>query len=91
MVIFAIGGNDIDSATDHALLVGMRVFEFAKSLVSGGVERVVVTQVVRRQSFRHHPLPRVPVEYLKLTISSPRCVLLSISAFGGIRGCGSRL
>ena len=39
--------------SDYALLVGMRVFEFAKSLVSRGVERVVVPQVVRRQSFRH--------------------------------------
>ena len=53
VVILAIRGNDIDSATDHALLVGMRVFIFVKSLVSRGVERVVVTQVVRRQSFRH--------------------------------------
>ena len=53
VIILAIGGNDIDSVTDHPLLVGMRVFELAKSLVSRGVERVVVTQVVHRQSFRH--------------------------------------
>ena len=31
----------------------MRLFEFPKSLVSQGVERVVVTQVLRCQSFRH--------------------------------------
>ena len=75
VVILAIGGNDIDFATDHALLVGKRVFEFVKSLVSRGVERVVVTQVVRRQSVRHLSIAE---GYLKLTISSPRCVLLSI-------------
>ena len=50
-------------------MVGMRVFEFAKSLVSRGVERVVVIQVVRRQSFRH----------LSITESSRR--VLEINAF----------
>ena len=48
-----LGGSDLDSASDHALLVGMRVFELAKSLVSREVERVVVTQVLRHQHFCH--------------------------------------
>ena len=36
VVVLALGGNDINSTTDHALLVGMRLFEFTKSLVSRG-------------------------------------------------------
>ena len=52
LVVLALGGNDLDSATDHLLLVGMRVFELAKS-VSRGVERVVVAQVLRRHHFHH--------------------------------------
>ena len=34
VVVLALGGNDLDSASDHALLVGVRLFELAKSLVS---------------------------------------------------------
>ena len=64
VVVLALGGNDLDSATDHLLLVGMRVFELAKS-VSRGVERVV-TQVLRRHRFHHISIEEGPRRVLEI-------------------------
>ena len=46
--------NDLDHAgTPQTLKVGMRLYEYAQALVTMGVKRVVVCQIVRRQSWRH--------------------------------------
>ena len=42
VVVLALRGNDIDSSSDHALLVSMRLFGLAKILVSQEVECVVI-------------------------------------------------
>ena len=48
VVVLSVGGNDLDHAgTPQTLKIGMRL------LVTLGVKRVVVCQIVRRQSWRH--------------------------------------
>ena len=52
--VLSVGGNDLDHAgPPQTLLVGMRLYELAKELISMGVNRVVVCQVVRRHRWRH--------------------------------------
>ena len=52
--VLSVGGNDLDHAgPPQTLLVGMRLYELAKELISMGVNRVVVCLVVRRQRWRH--------------------------------------
>ena len=54
LYILSVGGNDLDRAgPPQTLIIGMRLYEFAKELLTMGVRRVVVCQVVRRQSWRH--------------------------------------
>jgi len=50
----SVDGNDLDHAGhSQTLLVGMRIDEFAEELVIVGINKVVVCQVVRRQSWQH--------------------------------------
>ena len=53
LVILHVGGNDLDSKSrPPPQLVGMRIFECAKQIISLGVSRVVVCQIVRREKWR---------------------------------------
>ena len=54
VVVLSVGGNDLDHAgTPQTLKIGMRLYEYAQALVTLGVKRVVVCQIVRRQSWQH--------------------------------------
>ena len=49
-----VSGNDIDCRSGSPpQAVGMGVFCFAKTLIATGVKRVVISQVIRRDSWRH--------------------------------------
>ena len=81
VIILAIGGNDIDSATDHPLLVGMRVFELAKSLVSRGVERVMIWRSNQPSVFINQCYPVYSVPSLFDVRRAARVVIRSSSLF----------
>ena len=54
IVVLHVGGNDIDCQYGPPpQAVGMAVFCFAKTLVARGVKRVVISQIIRRDSWRH--------------------------------------
>ena len=50
----SVDGNDLDHVGHpQTLLVGMRIDAFAQELVIVCINRIVVCQVVRRQSWQH--------------------------------------
>ena len=54
IVVIHVSGNDIDCRSGSPpQAVGMAVFCFAKTLIATGVKRVVISQVIRRDSWRH--------------------------------------
>ena len=54
IVILHVGGNDIDNKSGPPpQLVGMRIYTLAQTLVQQGVGTVMVSQVVRRNRWRH--------------------------------------
>ena len=57
IVVIHVSGNDIDCRSGSPpQAVGMAVFSFAKTLIAMGVKRVVISQVIRRESWRHFSL-----------------------------------
>ena len=52
IVVLHVGGNDIDGHKAPQL-IGMRLYELAKSLIARGVRHVIICQIVRRQKWRH--------------------------------------
>ena len=57
IVVMHVSGNDIDCRSGSPpQAVGMAVFCFAKTLIAMGVKRVVISQVIRRDSWRHFSL-----------------------------------
>ena len=57
IVVIHVSGNDIDCRSGSPpQAMGMAVFSFAKTLIAMGVKRVVISQVIRRDSWRHFSL-----------------------------------
>ena len=52
IVIFHLGGNDLDSETPPQA-IGMQLYMLSKRVVQSGVKLVIMGQVVRRQKWRH--------------------------------------
>ena len=52
IVVLCLGGNDVYGISGNVLVVGMRLYEYAQSLVAMGVKHVVVCQIIRRQCVR---------------------------------------
>ena len=54
IVVLCLGGNDVYGSPESVLTVGMRLYEYAQSLLARGVLHVVVCQIVRRQCVRRY-------------------------------------
>ena len=52
IVVLCLGGNDVYGNSGNVLVVGMRLYEYAQSLVAMGVKHVVVCQIIRHQCVR---------------------------------------
>ena len=54
IVVFSVGGNDLDTAGGpRTLEVGRRLYEYVQTLEGKVVKKVVVCQIVSRQGWRH--------------------------------------
>ena len=72
LVILHVESNDLDSLpAQHRQPIGMDIFMFAKQLISQGVRHVVISQVVRRASWRRARAEDGTNEFLDATCSGP--------------------
>ena len=90
IVVLCLGGNDVYSSRESVLTIGMRLYDYAQSLVARGVSHVVVCQIVRRQCVRRYSWEEGTQQVLEVNEFLNAVSTLNVYLFGITADFGSR-